>query len=391
MDPQEPRLFETLTLPNVAALCFVIRVADTKIRPELVPTPGTAYADCKLPTRIRVQEWGTYVYGFPQEAPAGYSAYVFLPALPTAPVVATRQDEIWGPVLDHSYYALRSAGIPDIADTNVSALGTPGNGRFVQRVQIQEVSSLVALLTVTTTAAATVTQTDNLVDTKSGDAFSRTRTWTLATSAPSATALGSDGRMITVTQQSRNLWLSVNEPVNVRVGSSNKRTFTRYLSMVWPAILTDFDIRNLTEYQAGTGYTRYTVATYGQVPAYAGPVRVTVEEWWQKTAPTDGDLTGKSEPFKPTGIHINGLRTPPAISPCLHGAVVFTAEVYDETENAYSVYEVTIAATVSHTTWPETYVEYEVEPDAGGFTVRKLTWHRPFLPVGSVTSTVTPA
>ena len=95
-------------------------------------------------------------------------------------------------------------------------------------------------------------------------------------------------------------------------------------------------------------------------------------------------------PFQPTGIHINGLRTPPAISPCLHGEVVFTAQVFDETALAYSVYEVTIAATAGHTTWPETYVEYEVQPDSGGYTVKKLTWHRPFVPSSSVTSTVTP-
>jgi hypothetical protein len=195
----------------------------------------------------------------------------------------------------------------------------------------------------------------------------------------------------TVAQQSYKLWLSVNQPVNVRVGNGNKRTYTVYEAMVWPAVLTDFDIRTLSEYQAGSGRTRYTVATYSLAPAYANPVRVTVDEWWQKTAPTDGELTGKTAPFKPTAIDINGLRTPPGVAPCLHGQVVFEAEVYDETENAYSIYEVTIAATADHTTWPETYVEYEVEPDSGGYTIKKLTWHRPFLPVTSVTSTVTPA
>ena len=76
------------------------------------------------------------------------------------------------------------------------------------------------------------------MDEKTGDAFSRTRTWTVADSAPAATALGSDGRATTVTQQSYKLWLSVNQPVNVRVGSANKRTYTVYQSMIWPAVLT---------------------------------------------------------------------------------------------------------------------------------------------------------
>jgi hypothetical protein len=394
MDNIAPRLFETLTLPNVAARCFVVRVADAQLTPDNLPTAGTLYRDWTLPSRLHVDTWGSYVYGWPLEAPAGYSAFAFVPSLPTTPVVTPRLDPIWGAVLDHTYYCLRSETQLDVADTSttIAVLGASYTTRHVIEVRPpREMSGEIIEVTVTTAAAATVSQTDNVVDEKTGDAFSRTRTWTVADSAPAATALGSDGRVTTVAQQSYKLWLSVNQPVNVRVGDGNKRTFTRYLSMVWPAVLTDFDIRNLTEYQEGTGYTRYTVATYSLAPAYANPVRVTVDEWWQKTAPTDGELTGKSAPFKPTAIDINGLRTPPGIAPCLHGEVVFEAEVWDDTENAYSIYEVTIAATPSHTTWPETYIEYEVEPDAGGYTVRKLTWHRPFLPVASVTSTVTPA
>jgi hypothetical protein len=301
-------------------------------------------------------------------------------ALDPSVIATSRMDALWGLVIEYRYITTVGATLPDRA--------TSFSGRWVLDTDYRELSNGESEVLVTTVASAAVSQTDNPVDPKTGDAFSRTRTWTLATSAPAASALSTDGRATTVTQEAHNLWLSVNQPVNVRVGIANKRTYTVYHAMVWPAVLTDFDVRNLTEYQAGSGYQRYTVATYGQAPSYAGPVRVVVDEWWQKTAPTDGELTGKSTPFQPTGIHINGLRTPPAISPCLHEEVVFTAQVYDETQTAYSTYEVRIAATEGHTTWPATYIDYEVEPDSGGYTVRKLTWHRPFVPESSVTSTV---
>jgi hypothetical protein len=146
MDPQEPRLFETLTLPNVAALCFVIRVADSKIKPDLVPTPGTAYADCKLPTRTAVQEWGTYVYGWQIDAPAGYSAFAFVPSLPTVPLVTQQTHPTWGKTAEYSYVALTSNDIPDI-----SAEFPAGSGRFVLDSSEQHLSGHVSVVTVTTT------------------------------------------------------------------------------------------------------------------------------------------------------------------------------------------------------------------------------------------------
>ena len=117
MDPRQPRLFETLTLPNIAARCFVVRVADDQIRPDTVPAAGTAYnaATNKLPNRILQDIWGTYVYGWPIDAPTDYSAFAFVPALPTTPTVKQRIDNIWGIVLDHTYYCLRSADLPNVA------------------------------------------------------------------------------------------------------------------------------------------------------------------------------------------------------------------------------------------------------------------------------------
>jgi hypothetical protein len=385
MDPQEPRLFETLTLPNVAALCFVIRVADTKIRPELVPTPGTAYSACLLPTRIGVQEWGTYVYGFPQEAPAGYSAYVFLPSLPTAPVVATRQDEIWGPVLDHSYYALRSAGIPDIADTNVAALGTPGNGRFVQRVQIQEVSSLVALLTVTTTAAATVTQTDKPVDRESGSLFTQTRVFTLATTSPTGTALNSSGEYTESTQQGHNLYVTTTSQVPGTLNLvGNKKTYTEDTNapFIWPAVLTNFAttqaVINPSETEAVD-----TLATYSIKNAYSGPVKCEVEEYWQLTSPT----TVANAQMQPQSINIEGLRYPVNIPPCLTAGITYAKRIFNVSTSTWQTMTVTVAAT-SNTDWPATVITYNVRPIGGGYLIEKRTWYKPTGYTGGTTVTV---
>jgi len=375
MDPQEPRLFETLTLPNVAALCFVIRVADSKIKPELVPTPGTAYSACLLPTRIGVQEWGTYVYGFPQEAPAGYSAYVFLPALPTAPVVATRQDEIWGPVLDHSYYALRSAGIPDIADTNVSALGTPGNGRFVQRVQIQEVSSLVALLTVTTTAAATVTQTDKPVDPETGLLYTRTKTYTLAATTPPGAALNTTGNFTSVTQPSHRLFISVTDKVTTLPGPLSPITWFGTEVYNWPKVLQGAYLQNI--YDSEDNATRRVakgVFAFPAKEAYRGACLAKYEDWWQQTAPTVPVPVQMID----VGISIGGVYERIDIEPCLHQAINYFEQNFGGRDDRYENFSLrwTYAPT-NYTDWPPFVFFLDVQRMGGGFRCKRTTIYRP--------------
>jgi hypothetical protein len=392
MDQQEPRLFETLTLPNVAALCFVIRVADSKIKPELVPTPGTAYSACLLPTRTAVQEWGTYVYGFPQEAPAGYSAYVFLPALPTAPVVATRQDEIWGPVLDHSYYALRSAGIPDIADTNVTALGTPGNGRFVQRVQIQEVSSLVALITVTTTAAATVTQTDKPVDLTSGSLYTRTKTYTLAATTPTGSAPDTAGQYTTVTQQSHKTFLSVTDKASTLPNSrATAITWDSHDKMYWPAVLQSHEFINVLKPDLET--LKKLLTTNLRSP-YSGDCKVTSRLWWQST-PYD---VGEVNALIGSGINIRGNFESFAVPDCLHGPLTYeepNVRFYDAQSAWYGtvvtsdlvVLQFNYSATAL-TEWPATIVTARQRFVNGGYEILEETYHRP-PGYGTADSTVT--
>jgi hypothetical protein len=377
MDPQEPRLFETLTLPNVAALCFVIRVADSKIKPELVPTPGTAYSACLLPTRTAVQEWGTYVYGFPQEAPAGYSAYVFLPALPTAPVVATRQDElIWGPVLDHSYYALRSAGIPDIADTNVSALGTPGNGRFVQRVQIQEVSSLVALLTVTTTAAATVTQTDKPVDLTSGSLYTRTKTYTLAATTPTGSAPDTAGEYTTVTQQGHKTFLSVTDKASTLPNSrATAITWDSHDKMYWPAVLQSYEFRKVV----ATSLDRFTkLLSYNLRDPYSDDCKVTSRLWWQSTAYT----VGEPDNLITSAINVRGNLESFSIPASLHGAFEYeeqnyTAPLSGAPSGVTNIMLQFQFGATPETDWPATIVRTRQRFVNGGYEVLEETFYRP--------------
>jgi len=396
--PQEPS-YQLESLQYSAKLGLWVLVAAHDITTSNLPVAGTTTLTAtgtnglKLPTAGRPHStYDNYKYThLSPAATAGYFRLNFVDVFPTTPLVMENIDPIWGKVRTHTYVALTGSDIPDVSTASVAALGAPGNGRYVLRVSEQQLSGDVCIVTITTVAALTVSQTDKPVDPKTGDAFTRTKTWTLATSAPSAVALTTDGRSTSVTQESHNLWLSVDEPVNVRVGSSNKRTHIEYRAMVWPAVLLGYDTEELIEYQASGDERHITVARYSLCPAYAEPCLVTIDEWWQKAAPADTDFSDKSAPFQPSSVDIVGVGNPTSIPPCLHGSISYESQVYDYGELGFSVFEVTISATPNHTTWPDTFVEYVVEPDMGGYTIKKLTWTKPFAPTASITSSVTPA
>lgn len=415
MDPQEPRLFETLTLPNVAALCFVIRVADTKIRPELVPTPGTAYSACLLPTRIRVQEWGTYVYGWPLEAPAGYSAFAFVPSLPTTPVVTPRLDPIWGSVLDHTYYCLRSSTQLDVADTSttIAVLGAAYTSRHVIEVRPpREMSGEVIEVTVTTAASSTVTQIDKPVDRESGDSYTRTRIWNVATTAPAGAGIGTDSAFTTVDQVSHRLWLSTTQPSsffpiltggNITTLTGARQTLTTD-SMYWPPVLESYRFDSvMAEIQPGNEDLRFELLFTPKIRnGYSGPVKCVVKEWWQATEPNATERPEIDQlSLTPVAIRFPGRLQQFSVEPCLHGEVEFNEPNLLGTITAFQNNVTTIAGmelvnrkwtaeATTPTDWPATFVVFKAVPDNGGYRCEQRTFYRPDVSGGDITVTDEP-
>jgi hypothetical protein len=398
MDPQEPRLFETLTLPNVAALCFVIRVADSKIKPELVPTPGTAYSACLLPTRTAVQEWGTYVYGWPLEAPAGYSAFAFVPSLPTTPVVTPRLDPIWGSVLDHTYYCLRSSTQLDVADTSttIAVLGAAYTSRHVIEVRPpREMSGEVIEVTVTTAASNTVTQTDKLVDEETGALFTQTKTYTAATTNPTGAATDANGLFTEARQQSHRLWLSVTRPANlIGIGYANRRTYETQEALYWPAVMTDFQMLTVLSQvtDPSLGYFK-RIPVWRMLDAFSDPVKCIVSEWWQQSAPTwgSGGLPTPGVTMQPSACRITGNLMSLSIPECLHAAVEYQEQNAIVPGNDFDPW-ITVNlrmisfswAATNYTVWPATFTKVFSKPQNGGYLCRSEVYHRPTVSGGEL-------
>jgi hypothetical protein len=284
-------------------------------------------------------------------------------------------------VLDHSYYALRSAGIPDIADTNVSALGTPGNGRFVQRVQIQEVSSLVALLTVTTTTAATVTQTDKPVDLTSGSLYTRTKTYTLAATTPTGSAPDTAGEYTTVTQQGHKTFLSVTDKASTLPNSrATAITWDSHDKMYWPAVLQSHEFINVLKPDLETLKKLLTTNLRGP---YSGECKVTSRLWWQRTP----YAVGEPEALIASGINIRGNFESFSVPDCLHGPLTYEEPniVYSNAQNNWygtidnsnlTVLRFHFKATAL-SEWPATIVRARQRFVNGGYEILEEFYHRP--------------
>ena len=395
MDNIAPRLFETLTLPNVAARCFVVRVADAQLTPDNLPTAGTLYRDWTLPSRLHVDTWGSYVYGWPLEAPAGYSAFAFVPALPTTPVVTPRLDPIWGAVIDHTYYCLRSATQLDVADTStaIAVLGAAYTTRHVIEVRPpREMSGEVIEVTVTTATAATVTQIDKPVDLTSGSLYTRTKTFTVADTTPTGAAPDSAGEYTTVTQQSHKLFVSVTDKASTLPNTrANAITWDSHDKMYWPAVLQSHEFINVLKPDLET--LKKLLTTNLRSP-YSGDCKVTSRLWWQNSPYSVGEV----DALIGSGINIRGNFESFAVPDCLHGPLTYeepNIRFYDAQSAWYGtivtsdlvVLQFNYSATAL-TEWPETIVTVRQRFVNGGYEILEETYHRP-PGYGTADSTVT--
>lgn len=414
MDPAEPNLFETLRLPNVAALCFVVRCKDNQIRPETIPAAGVAYnsADYKLPHRPHIETWGSYKCGWPTEAPAGYSAIVFVPSLPTTPVVKPRLDPIWGNVLDHTYYCLRSSTQLDIADTGTpvsNILGADYASRHVIAVsEPREMSGEVIEVTVTTSASATVTQQDKPVDLETGASYTRQKVYTVATSAPSGSSIATDSGYTTVDQISHRLWVSTSQPASLlpiladaALSSLTGAKLTRTTdSIYWPPVLESYRFDQVLHSLDTIDSNYFEIMFTPKIRnGYSGPVKCEVREWWQATPPQESERPELNQlSMTPVAIRFPGRLQQFSVEPCLHGEITFTepnllgnivARVGNVTTvaNAELVNRTWTAAATTPADWPATFVVFKAVPDKGGYRCEQRTYFRPDVTGGSITIT----
>lgn len=388
MDPRPPRLNETITLDNIAAPCQVVRVANDQIRPDTIPAAGTAYnsVDNKLPNRIGQDIWGNYKYGWPIEAPTDYSAFVFVPALPTTPVVKPRNDAIWGPVIDHTYYCLRSDQLPDVADTNVALLGTDYLSRHVIAVsEPREMSGEVIEVTITSAATSTVTITESPVDDATGKSYSTTRLYTVSATKPNGADVDLNSEFTVVTRERHNLWLSVTDKASTLATSRDLAVpWDSVGRMYWPAVLQSYEFKKVVA-QDLTNWTKILVRNMRD--PYSNDVRVTNRLWWQRDPYTIPAL----DPMIPSGINVRGNVETFSIEPCLHGPFEYEEENFTANLNA-SVGTITHVMTqfqfaaTTHTDWPETITRVEQSYKNGGYECFEQIYERP---LGHTTSEAT--
>lgn len=310
-----------------------------------------------------------------------------LAELPTPVKVTWEEDKIWGLVKCFSYLQDGNTELPAVASEYPAT-----TGRKILRVESSTMIGEVVAIKIVTVPSDSVTIVEKKSNTEFNVGYDETKVYKLAASSPAIETDGtvqSDGTVTEVTRESFNLWLKLTRPVNPFVGYSARRSWREHEVMVWPAVLTNFGIEELLEYDTFGNSRDITYATYSLQDSYAEPVECELEEWWTTTAPTvgSGDLTGASDPMQPSAVAIVGVTEPVQIPPCLHGAISYSKKVF-EAFVGHKIFNVEIDATPNHTTWPETFVEFKIKPDQGGYRVRKLTWNRPFLPSSTITSSV---
>jgi len=82
MDSQEIQILEPLALPVPGRLAMRFRVPKSLTRQADMPTPlTTTFSACKLPNKIRQDEFGSYLFIKDEEGPSGYHEFIFAPPL----------------------------------------------------------------------------------------------------------------------------------------------------------------------------------------------------------------------------------------------------------------------------------------------------------------------
>lgn len=89
MDPQEITIAEPAPCLVPGELTLRFHVPKSLLRRNMMPTPlVTTFAQCKLPNKIKVEEFGSHVFVEDEDGPAGYHRFTFVPVRTDAQIEA---------------------------------------------------------------------------------------------------------------------------------------------------------------------------------------------------------------------------------------------------------------------------------------------------------------
>jgi hypothetical protein len=113
------------------------------------------------------------------------------------------------------------------------------------------------------------------------------------------------------------------------------------------------------------------------LPAYRGPTKMTVSEWWRSTALTQSELPA-IDVMLPKEIVHQGANYNLRIEPTLHGAITLIDTIgTDDPRYQTGNYSQSYPAT-NYTDWPTSLiVDADQVPFRGGYRIRVVTAHRP--------------
>jgi hypothetical protein len=163
------------------------------------------------------------------------------------------------------------------------------------------------------------------------------------------------------------------------------RSYGTTNDFTWPAVFRvasgDLSAGNSIVFKAipikGGGYDNIIPRVQFSLPAYRGPTKMTVSEWWSSTALTQSNLPS-IEIMLPKEVLHQGANFNLRMEPTLHGAFSLTDTIGSndprfEADNYSESYPAT-----NYTDWPESLrVDVDQVPFRGGYRIRVVTAHRP--------------
>lgn len=113
------------------------------------------------------------------------------------------------------------------------------------------------------------------------------------------------------------------------------------------------------------------------LPAYRGPTKMTVSEWWRSTALTQSELPAVEVMLPKEMVHV-GANYNLRVEPTLHTNITFIDTIgTDDPRFSTGDYSQAFPAT-NYTDWPTSLVvDVDQVPFRGGYRIRVVTAHRP--------------
>lgn len=175
-----------------------------------------------------------------------------------------------------------------------------------------------------------------------------------------------------------------NNPVTAITGSAATaipiRSYFTEDDFSWPATLTSADItfKVITaKNKDGTTYTRTYPRVDFAVPAYRGPTKMKVEQWWSPTAIPEGSMPVTTKLIA-REIEYTGANYSLRIDPSLHGSIAFVDTIGTSDPNfVQAAYGETFSATTPTSRPNSLIATVDQRPFRGGYRITVITAYKP--------------